>query len=92
MYNCYYKMGLTEPSSLTIQNEDDQTIHTYDLKGSDYATQIKQIAALIKDYDISTIYVSNKYATSFEDNLNELLLKEYNIKPTHHIDFIYRKV
>ena len=92
MYNCYYKMGIVDSSSLTIKNEDNNVTQTYDLGEGSYPSQMKQIAGLIKDYDVSTIYVSNEYAIPLENILNEILIKDYAAQPTHHINFVYRKV
>ena len=91
MYSCYYKMGIVNPSSLTIKNEDNNVTQTYDLGDGSYPSQMKQIATLIKDYDVKTIYVSNEYAIPLENILNEILIKDYEMKPTQHIDFVYRK-
>jgi len=91
MCNGFYQMGIARPSKFTIVNNDNSKQETIELNGT-YAEQMKQIAPLIQNNNITQIYVSNENAIPLEHMLNEILIKQYNFSINNTVHFIYRKV
>jgi len=86
--NCYYKMNVVGPSTFATQDKETGLIHIYDLGFGHYFSQMRDIAKIIQNMDVETIYVSNKASLPLEYVLNNIRLNEYN--QNTNIDFIYK--
>lgn len=89
MYTGYYQMGLTSASVFCINDSETKETENIKLENNNFADQMKAIAPIIKDKQITRIYVSNENALPLEHMLNNILRTQYENVP--HVNFIYQR-